>query len=114
MRIRFTANTDLSRMKGLMFQEALSEDECALFEFPRCGKHGFWNNNVDFPISLIFCDEDKKVVAVKGLDAQQKSVVYPDSYNIKYVVEAHVDAPQKLTIQNGSIMNDDGKEVMFK
>ena len=96
MKLRFIADSDLKRMKGLMFQKPLEIDECALFSFPYEGKHSFWNKNVDFPITVIFCDKNKNIIDVKKLEAQQKSGVSPKSYNVKYVLETHADLYNKI------------------
>ncbi len=114
MKVVLVANTDLSRTKGLMFHQGLQEDECAFFDFPITGKHFFWNKNVDFPISLIFCGKNGEVKDVKYLQAQQTESVSPDSYDIKYVIEAHVDAPKKHGIGKGKIMKFKEKEVSFE
>ena len=65
--VRFFADNEITRRMGLMHQEALKKNECAFFEFPRLGSHAFWNKNVDFPISLIFCDKNGFVEDVKYL-----------------------------------------------
>ena len=91
MKIRFVADSDLKRMKGLMFQDPLDINECALFVFPYKGKHSFWNKNVSFPISLFFCNEDKEIIDIKKLEPEQREAVCPSSYDIKYVIEAHID-----------------------
>lgn len=107
LRIRFIADNDLTRRMGLMHQASLEEDECVLFDFPRTGNHSFWNKNVDFPISLIFCDKQGVVKDIKSLEAQQTKGVYPSAYDVKYVVEAHIDAPEKHGIKKG-------KKLMFE
>jgi len=115
MKIVLVADTDLKRTRGLMFHEPLGEDECAVFFFPREGKHSFWNNNVDFNISLIFCDKDGKILDIKGLKSQQKNPVYPDTYKTKYVIETHESAPEKNDINIGDMIKIDlQKNEVFK
>ena len=96
MKLRFIADNDIKRMKGLMFQDPLEKNECALFIFPYNGQHSFWNKNVSFPISLIFCDDKKNVVDVKKLNAEQATGVTSKSNEIKYVIEAHIDLYNKI------------------
>ena len=116
MKIILIADTDYKRTKGLMFHKPLEKNECAVFDFPREGKHSFWNNNVDFPISLIFCKKDGTVEDIKTLQAQQRSAVAPDSYDIKYVIETHIDAPKEYRIKQGSVVGIEPKkkEVCIK
>lgn len=96
-----------------MHQGALDKDECALFEFPRLGQHTFWNKNVDFPISLIFCDSKFAVKDVKYLSAHQTKSVGPSSYDIKYVIEAHIDAPMDHKVRKGTRVSFDGEKIKF-
>jgi len=56
--IRFMADNDQKRTKGLMFAEPLEELEVVFFTFPSKGQHSFWNNNVDFSLSLAFLNKD--------------------------------------------------------
>ena len=103
-----------TREKGLMDFRKLKNDECAFFEFPVCGKHSFWNKNVSFPLSLVFCDKNGVVEDIKYLEAEQAKSVSPDSYDIKYVVETHIDAPKEQKIRKGSKMIVGQNEVVFK
>ena len=116
MKIILIADSDLKRTKGLMFHDPLEIDECAFFTFPREGKHSFWNNNVSFPISLLFCNKDKKIIDIKDLKEQQKKSISPSSYDVKYVIETHIDAPKKYDFKKGDILNIliDKKEVLKK
>jgi len=113
LKIRFVANNELSLRLGLMHQKPLDENECALFEFPRTGKHLFWNKNVSFPISLIFCDSNKKIKDIKFLKAHQAETVGPQSYDISYVIEAHSELPQKMGLKKGDNFKIDGDGLRF-
>ena len=114
MRIILNADTEMKRIKGLMHHSPLEKDECAFFDAQREGKHSFWNKNVDFPISLIFCDANNKVVDIKYLEAQQTQSVSSESYNAKYIIEAHKDAPKLYGINSGSVMVKQHDEVLFQ
>ena len=114
LNVILVADDDHKRTKGLMFHRPLSEKECALFYFASPGKHSFWNKNVGFPISVIFCDDDGTVEDVKYLSAEQTSAIYPDSHKIKYVVEAHNDLPSMMSVKKGSKIKIKGQEVFFE
>jgi uncharacterized membrane protein (UPF0127 family) len=94
-----------------MHRKPIGENECAFFEFPRLGKHSFWNKDVSFPISLIFCNDKFEVKDVKYLEANQTSGVAPKGYDIKYVIEAHVDVPKRMKISNGNKIKVDGNKL---
>jgi len=113
MKIILHANDDMTRMKGLMFHRPITHKECAFFTFQREGQHSFWNKNVDFPISLIFCDKEGVVRDIKKLGAQQLEGVRPESYDIKYVIEAHENAPVMYGIKMGKKIKLKDDEVDF-
>ena len=108
------ADNELTRQMGLMHRKPLKKTECAFFNFPREGKHSFWNKNVDFPISLIFCDSEQKVQDVKFLEAQQLNSVTSDSFDIKYVIEAHKEAPSLFDIKKGAKAVIENNSIIFK
>jgi len=113
MKIILLADNNEKRENGLMFHRPLNEDECALFNFNHPGKYCFWNKNVSFPISLIFCNANKEIVDIKKLDAQQKEAVYPDSNEVFHVVEAHIDAPKKYNLDIGKKINIKNSEIFY-
>ena len=114
MKIILVADNDHTREKGLMFHKELEKDECAFFKFNREAQHVFWNKNVSFPISLIYCDASGEVKDIKTLEKEQTKPVKPESYDIKYVVETHIDAPEIYGIEKGKKMLKKDKEVIFQ
>ncbi len=56
------ADTPRKMTVGLMFMEKLAIDECMLFEFPRDGQHPIWTRNMRFPIDIVWCDSDGRIV----------------------------------------------------
>lgn len=113
MKIILVADNNISRAKGLMGHRSLNEDECAYFYFQKEGSYSFWNNNVDFPISLMFLDKNGVVEDIKYLNKQQMSSVVPSSNKVRHVIEAHRNAPEIYKISIGSKIDFvDGKLVI--
>ena len=104
IKIVLTATTDSEREKGLMFHRPLDMDECAVFEFSKKEPQSFWNKNVDFPISIIFCEENGTVIEIKSLKANQETSIELDSCQSKYAIETHQDAPEEHGIVKGRKM----------
>ena len=99
---------------GLMNQKPLEKNECAYFYFEKKGKHSFWNKNVDFPISLIFCNAKGNVEDIKYLQKHQLQGVSSQTSNINHVIEAHADAPQSFGIKIGDKLDIQNGEIVFK
>ena len=111
--IRFMADNDQKRTKGLMFAEPLEELEVVFFTFPSKGQHSFWNNNVDFSLSLAFLNKDFEIVDFKDLEKQSTKLVAPDADDVKYVVEAYKDIFKKLKINIGDKLILKGKKLIL-
>ena len=111
--IRFIADTDEKRTKGLMFADPLEEFEVVFFKFPRKGQHGFWNKNVEFSLSLAFLDEDYEILDFKDLEKQSPKLVAPETEDVKFVVEAKKGIFEKLGISIGDKLILKGKNLIL-
>jgi uncharacterized membrane protein (UPF0127 family) len=100
--IRFVAKTNEDLAKGLMYSKPLLNNECAFFIFKHLDDHSFWNKNVDFPISLLFLDENFQIKDIGKLEAHQEKPCRSGYPMIKYVLEGHVDLP----VENDIKVND--------
>ena len=59
------ADTDSSRVRGLMFQDQLPLDQGMLFVFPEQGLYSLWMLNMQFELDMIWFDNDGNVVHIK-------------------------------------------------
>lgn len=59
------ADNPAQREKGLMYRQALPEDQGMLFIFEEEARHGFWMKNVNFPLDIIWIDKVKRIVDIK-------------------------------------------------
>ncbi len=100
--IRFIADNDKMRSKGLMHADPLEENEVAffVFDYPDC--YSFWNKNVDFGLSLAFLDKDYKILEIKDMEAQSEKSCCPKSNNVMFVVEANKGTFDDLGIKIGN------------
>lgn len=108
--VRFVADCDKTRARGLMFASPLEQNEIALFVFPHSERHAFWNKNVEFPLDLAFLDENGKVVDLKNLEAQSESSVRPDSA-ARFVVEASHGTFDRLNVSMGDYLLYEGSNM---
>jgi uncharacterized protein len=65
--------TDEEKMTGLMYRDSLC-DNCGMFYDYVDG--GFWMKNVNFPIEMIFIN-DNQIVDIKKANAQDETTIYP-------------------------------------
>jgi len=58
------ADTDSSRVRGLMFQDTLPLDQGMLFVFPESGLYSLWMLNMQFELDMIWFDSDGNVAYI--------------------------------------------------
>ena len=59
------ADTESRRLRGLMFQEQLPPDQGMIFVFPEPGLYSLWMLNMQFPLDMIWFDEDGRVIHIE-------------------------------------------------
>ncbi len=82
------ALTPDEQAKGLSGRGELKEQEGMLFVFEKPAKHVFWMKDMNFPIDIIWLNENREIVYIKT-DARPE--LFPETYapneNAKYVLE---------------------------
>ncbi len=96
------ALTSEQKEKGLGGRSELGEDTGMLFIFEKPGKYSFWMKDMNFPIDIIWFDENLKVIYIQK-NAMPES--YPETYgpneNAKYVLEVVAGFADKNNLQLG-------------
>jgi len=59
------ADTEPRRVRGLMFQEQLPNDQGMIFVFNEPGIHSLWMLNMQFPLDMIWFDENGNIVHIE-------------------------------------------------
>lgn len=75
-------------IRGLSGQSKIAKDEGLLFVFPTNKRAGIWMKDMNFPIDVMWIDENMKVVSIKEnfLPTSYPEIAYP-SQDSKYVLE---------------------------
>ena len=59
------ADTEPRHIRGLMFQDQLPYDQGMIFVFEQPGLYSLWMLNMQFPLDMIWFDQDGKVVHIE-------------------------------------------------
>jgi uncharacterized membrane protein (UPF0127 family) len=108
--IRFIADNDAKRTKGLMFAEPLEENEVVFFIFPHSDYLSFWNKNVSFDLSLAFLNDLGRVVDFCELKAESEKPM-ASSRPARFVIEAKKGAFDKMGVKVGDMFDYTGKKL---
>lgn len=99
------ANTQSQREQGLSGRQALGADSGMLFVFDTPGIYGFWMKDMNFPIDILWLDQDYKIVYIEKSvsPSTYPKVFYPDSLS-RYVLEIPSGQSKLLNIKIGDIV----------
>lgn len=99
-------DTDFLRERGLSYRTSLAPQVGMLFIFdtPRISR--FWMKDMNFPIDVIWLDQDKKVVHIEH---SLSPSTYPESFGPKtltqYVIELNAGDTEKNGLLVGEVVN---------
>ena len=106
------ADTEPRRVRGLMFQNQLPLDEGMLFVFDDISKISIWMLNMQFPLDIIWIDDNDKVVFIEKnvppCKTTLETVTCPTynggSLDAKYVLEVTAGFVDEFKITTGSTL----------
>ena len=82
------ADTQAKRELGLSGRLALPADHGMLFVFDQPGRHGFWMKDMNFPIDIIWLDENKQIIGTtKNLQSASSPQIFYPPQEIRYALE---------------------------
>lgn len=100
------AQTDEEKIKGLQDKKELAEDEGMLFIYDEPQTVGFWVQDTDIPLDIIFIDEDFEVISVYKGQPHDETIAEED--DVQFVLEVN----QGSGIKEGDELDiDDDDEV---
>ena len=99
--------------RGLMFQEQLEYDEGMFFVFDKLENHNIWMPNMQFPIDIMWLDNDGRIIDIEkdvpACKTALETLTCPeygdDSLDSKYVLEVTAGFVEKFAISIGEIVD---------
>lgn len=101
------ADTDASRMQGLMFRERLAVSAGMLFVYERPGLPAFWMRNTLIPLDMIFADATGTVQHVHENAVPHDETPIPGPAGTLAVLEINGGLARRLGIGPGTVMRHD-------
>ena len=99
------ADTPEKRQQGLSGRSALADGSGMFFTFDKPGQYGFWMKDMNFPIDIVWIDENYSIVDIDEnlLPETYPKVFYPDQ-PIKFVLEVPAGTVDKYRIATGTVV----------
>ena len=106
------ADTEPRRVRGLMFEDQLPYDQGMIFVFEESGLYSLWMLNMQFPLDMIWFDQDGKVVHIEkdvspckaALEIATCQSIIPDAEAL-YILEVTSGFVDKNNITTNSILD---------
>lgn len=102
------ADTFALQERGLSYRQNLAPQTGMLFVFDTPGMYYFWMKDMNFPIDIIWLDQNKKVVHIEH---SLSPSTYPDSFGpetpTQYVIEIPAGEATRIGLVLGNIVNFD-------
>lgn len=96
------ALTNEQRTLGLSNRKSLSENSGMLFVFPTPSKYFFWMKDMNFPIDIIWFDEDRKIIYIeKNAKPESFPELFGEDKNSLYVLETVAGFAEKYDLKTG-------------
>lgn len=98
------ADSAPKRNKGLSGREKLEKNEGMLFVFNKPDRYGIWMKDMEFPIDIIWINDDKIVdITSNVLHEDQKTIYYPDS-EVNFILEVNDSFVEENEIEIGDMV----------
>ena len=95
------AETDYETQTGLMYRKGMNKHQGMLFIFPDVAMHSFYMKNTQFPLDIIYIDENLRIASfqenAKPFDEKGLSSIVP----IKYVLEINAGLSEEWILEVG-------------
>ena len=97
------AQTDEDRQEGLMDRDSLPEDAGMIFLYFEPSMSGFWMQNVRFPLSVAFIDEEQRITEILDMEVceQDPCPVYTPQEEYTAALEVNLGAFDEWGIEVG-------------
>lgn len=99
------ARDDPTRMRGLMFREALGDDQAMLFVFEQEQPLAFWMKNTHIPLDILYFDAAGTLVSLQRNVPPcrvARCPAYPSERAARFVVEVVAGTSTRLGIRKGA------------
>jgi len=100
------AKTEEEKVKGLSGRNFLEKNKGLLFVYDDLDFYGIWMKEMNFPIDIIWLDQNFKVVEIADNVSPNTfpKVFYP-SNEAKYIIELNAGISKEIDLNVGSVIN---------
>lgn len=95
------AETDYETQTGLMYRHSMAKNRGMLFIFPDETMHYFYMKNTEFPLDIIYVDQNLKIASFAKNATPYDETSLPSEKPVKYVLEINGGLSDQWNLQVG-------------
>lgn len=95
------AETDYEVQTGLMYRNSMEDNQGMLFIFPDVAMHSFYMKNTEFPLDIIFIDENQRVASFQKNAQPLNEAGLSSQVPVKYVLEINAGLSDRWNLIEG-------------
>ncbi len=95
------AETDYEVQTGLMYRNSMEDNQGMLFIFPDVAMHSFYMKNTEFPLDIIFIDENQRVASFQKNAQPLNETGLSSQVPVKYVLEINAGLSDRWNLIEG-------------
>lgn len=100
------ADNLITRKQGLSSRAGLGENQGMLFVYNEPGSYSFWMKDMNFPIDIIWIDENYKIVDIsKNVSPSTFPQTFQSSNPAKYIIEVNANWSDVNFIKIGDLVS---------
>lgn len=100
------SDDDAERARGLMFRDAMANDQGMLFIHDAEEPQAYWMKNTRIPLDILYIDDERKVVSqqrdVPPCSLGDACPSYPSDAPARYVLELNAGEAARLGVEDGA------------
>lgn len=97
------SDTECKEILGLSGRKSLENNEGMFFIFSNLGNYGFWMRDMNFPIDIIWLNND---FVITGIEKNLNPNTYPKIYGQKYFAKYVLEVPSGYSDKNNLKVGD--------
>ena len=95
------AESEFETQTGLMYRDAMEDEQGMLFIFPTEGMHSFYMKNTRIPLDILFIDGDFSVASIRANAQPMDESSLSSRVPVRYVLEVNAGLVGRMGIQVG-------------
>ncbi|MBS9462955.1 DUF192 domain-containing protein [Flagellimonas sp. 389] len=99
------AESEYETQTGLMYRESMEDHQGMLFIFPDVAMHSFYMKNTEFPLDIIYIDEDLKIASFQKNAQPFNETGLSSQVPVKYVLEINAGLSDTWGLEVGDIIS---------